>query len=294
MTMRADIASRIDVPGVSVQIRDYIWHQGDHVSSCEHDFVVAYRPYPSQISVAAHLPTGKTLNFGQLMVFPANLEVEAGIANKNERVRNIWCRFDPEWMRRHWEAVPAWDAKDLAKCFDIRNARIEQILQLIGAEVAAPGLASNLFVESLSHMVAIEIARYFNNADLPLRVRTREGKLSQLDCSRIIDYIECAENHCPSMEEIATAFDISQAHLRRSFKRTTGGTIFEYAKTVRLRKAKALLEDTDLPIKVISYRLGFGNTSTFSTTFKRWAAESPGDYRDRVRGMLNPRRIHGQ
>jgi AraC family transcriptional regulator len=287
MATRADIAARLDVPGVSVQIRDYLWHAGENVSTYEHDFVVSYRPYPTQISVAARLPKGALQNFGQLMFFPADLEVEAGTANNNERVRNIWCRFDPDWFRRIWQSVPSWDGNDLARCFDMRNVRIEQALQRMGAEVVNPGFASSLFVESLSTVVAIEIARYFGDTGSQFRVRTREGKLSQSDFSRIVEYIESAENRCPSMEEIANVCDISPAHLRRSFKRTTGKTVHEYVEAIRLKKAQALLADTDLPLKEISYRLGFANSTTFSTTFKRLADETPSGYRYRLRGMLN-------
>jgi AraC family transcriptional regulator len=285
MTTRAEISARLDVPGVSVQIRDYTWRMGEDISTYEHDFVVSYRPYPAQISVAARLPEGSLQNFGQLMFFPADLDIRAGSANNNERVRNIWCRFDPERFRRIWGGSPSWETQDLARCFDIRNSRIEQALQRLGSEVVNPGFASSLFVDSLSTVVAVEIARYFGEHDAQFRVRTREGKLSQSDSARIVEYIESAENRCPSMEEIAKVCEISPAHLRRSFKKTTGKTVHEYAEAIRLKKARSLLADTDLPLKEISYRLGFANSTTFSTTFKRLAGETPSGYRYRERGL---------
>ncbi|MGE3747824.1 MAG: helix-turn-helix transcriptional regulator, partial [Sphingomonadaceae bacterium] len=134
-------------------------------------------------------------------------------------------------------------------------------------------------VESLSTVVAVELARYFNNSGDDLRVRTREGRFSQADLSRIVEFIECAENRCPSIEEIAKVCDISPAHLRRSFKKTTGKTVHDYVEAIRLKKAQSLLADTDLPLKEISYRLGFSNSSTFSSTFKRTSGQTPSDYR---------------
>ena len=287
MTTRAEIAARLDLPGVSVQIRDYAWRMGEDVSSFEHDFVVSYRPYPAQISIAAQTPGGALQNFGQLMFFPADIDIQAGAANNNERVRNIWCRFDPERFNRICGGASSWEAHDLARCFDIRNSRIEQALQRLGAEVVSPGFASPLFVDSLSTVVALEIVRYFGEQDAQFRVRTREGKLSQSDFSRIVEYIESAENRCPSMEEIAKVCEISPAHLRRSFKKTTGKTVHEYAEGIRLKKARSLLSDTDLPLKEISYRLGFANSTTFSTTFKRLAGETPSGYRYRLRGLTH-------
>lgn len=283
MSARGNISAQLEAPGVNIQIWDYHWDEGEQIYQCEHDFILSYRSHPAQVSVAAKLDDGRLQKFGQLMFFPADVEVNTAAANNNERVRNIQCNFNTEWFRQIWGGSVNIGPDDLYRCYDMRNLRIEQAIQRLGMEAINPGFASKLMVESLSAVVAIEIARYFNGPAEDLRVRTREGRLSQIDLLRITEYIENFETKCPSISDIAHVCNISPAHLRRSFKRTTGQTVHDYVETIRLRKAQKLLVDTDLPLKIISYRLGFANSSTFSSTFRRISGETPSGYRCRAR-----------
>lgn len=284
MSARAfNVAAHMEVPGVDIQVLDYRWSAGEQIEELEHDFILRYRPFPAQVSVAARLPEGDLQNFGQLMFFPADVEIKTASANNNELTRNIMCRFNAGWFRKVWTGSSNWSNEELARCFDMRNLRIEQAIQRLGAEAADPGFASPLMVESLATVIAIEIARYFGDMREPLRIRTRDGRLSQADLNRIYEYIDSFSNRCPSIEDIADLCDISAAHLRRSFKKTTGKTVHEYVEELRLKKAQSLLAETDLPLKEISYRLGFADSSTFSSTFKRSSGETPSGYRYRFR-----------
>jgi AraC-like DNA-binding protein len=46
-------------------------------------------------------------------------------------------------------------------------------------------------------------------------------------------------------------------------------------------QARALLEQADLPMKEISWRLGFAHPAAFTTAFRRAAGMSPAQYRRR-------------
>lgn len=283
MSAKEMVAAHLDARIAKVQVSDFIWKEGEEIHQVNDNFIIGYRPYPAQVTVAAQLNNGRLQSFGQLMFFPAKVEVVTDPANCNERVRNIRCHFNAEWLRQIWRSMPQWESSSLGRCFDMRNLRIEQAIQRLGYEALNPGFASTLMVESLSTTIAIEIVRHFNASPDSMRVRTQEGKLSDADISRIVEYIDSCENHCPNIDEIANVCDISPAHLRRSFKRTTGRTVHDAVEKIRLRKAQNLLVSTDLPLKVISYRLGFANSSTFSSTFRRASSETPSDYRRRLR-----------
>lgn len=283
MSAKEMVAAHLDARIAKVQVSDFIWKEGEEIHQVNDNFIIGYRPYPAQVTVAAQLNNGRLQSFGQLMFFPAKVEVVTDPANCNERVRNIRCHFNAEWLRQIWRSMPQWESSSLGRCFDMRNLRIEQAIQRLGYEALNPGFASTLMVESLSTTIAIEIVRHFNASPDSMRVRTQEGKLTDADISRIVEYIDSCENHCPNIDEIANVCDISPAHLRRSFKRTTGRTVHDAVEKIRLRKAQNLLVSTDLPLKVISYRLGFANSSTFSSTFRRASSETPSDYRRRLR-----------
>lgn len=283
MSAKEVVSAHIDSRIAKVHVSDFLWQEGEEIHQLNDDFIIGYRPYPAQVTVEARLNNGRRQNFGQLMFFPAKVECVTNAANSNERVRNIRCRLDAEWLHQLWKSIPQWESSSLTRCYDMRNLRIEQAIQRLGYEALHPGFASTLMVESLSNTIAIEIVRHFNASPESNRVRTQEGKLSDADLSRILEYIDSCENHCPNIDEIANVCDISPAHLRRSFKRTTGKTVHDAVEKIRLRKAQNLLISTDLPLKVISYRLGFANSSTFSSTFRRASAETPSDYRRRLR-----------
>ena len=289
MEIRAEIAASLDVTGASAQICDYAWNAGAQISVCEPDFAIHYRSFPAHVGVAACLPEGRLQKFGQLMFFPPELEVKTEYAAKSEQARNVCCRFNREWLQRIWTSTRRWTASDLPRCLDMRNGSIEHALQCIGSELVDPSVSSTVLIESLANIVAIEIARHFGVESAQLRTRTRERMLSRADVNRIREYIESVEHRCPGMEEIAAICDVSAAHLRRSFKQTTGKRLYQFIDGLRFEKAQTLLAKTDLPIKEIAYRVGNRSAQTFATTFKRWAGETPSEYRRRHIGARDRR-----
>lgn len=63
------------------------------------------------------------------------------------------------------------------------------------------------------------------------------------------------------------------------FKETVGQTIREYQRTLRLRKAKQLLQETDKPVTEIAQLAGFSDVFYFSKVFHAQQGCSPGEYR---------------
>jgi AraC family transcriptional regulator len=277
------LAAELSVPGICVQVLDYRWSAGEEITEISDEHVLSYRSHPYQVSVAAVTERNK-LDFGKLFFFPAGVRVGTNASDREEIARTVRCRFEPDWFARIWETSNIeWDDKTLARSFDMHNIRIEQAIQRIGAEAINPGFASPLMVDALSNVIAVEIARYFRTPPEARRVRTHAGKMLDSDLQRIYEYVNCLENKCPNIDDIAKVCDISAAHLRRSFKKATGRTVHDYVEEARLEKTKSLLIKTDLPLKEVAYRVGFSNLSTLSTSFKRLVAESPSEYRYRYR-----------
>ena len=279
----SNVTAEVNLTGINVQVLDYRWEVDESISECENFFILRYRPHPGQVSVAAHMKDGKVQDYGPLMFFPANTSTRTTPAKISERTRNVMCRFADDWFRRIWPDRHVWNANDLARCYDIRNFRIERAMQRLASEVTAPGFAGDLMVESLANLVAVELARHFSDRRSPKRIRTFEGQISARELTSIYEYIDSTINRSPTTEEISMQCGISSAHLRRSFKKTTGLTLHQYVAKARLSKAQTILAETDLPLKEVAYRLGFTSSSTFSSTFRKEARETPSGYRQRVR-----------
>lgn len=63
------------------------------------------------------------------------------------------------------------------------------------------------------------------------------------------------------------------------FKQYTGSNFVNYLKSLRMKEAKRLLEETDLRVNEISQRIGYDNEKHFMKTFKSVCGVSPSEYR---------------
>ena len=82
---------------------------------------------------------------------------------------------------------------------------------------------------------------------------------------------------------LADQVNLTRTRLQRMFKQHTGVDIGEYLLKLRLRKALSLLEETELPIKEITFAVGYRHSSSFVRAFRKRYTVSPTYYR-RIRG----------
>jgi AraC-like DNA-binding protein len=80
-------------------------------------------------------------------------------------------------------------------------------------------------------------------------------------------------------EQIAHEHGMALSTLRRRFHQATGGSLHEHRLLTRISRARAILTETDLPIKAISDSLGYQNVHYFNRQFKRFVGIPPGRYR---------------
>ncbi len=85
------------------------------------------------------------------------------------------------------------------------------------------------------------------------------------------------------LEEIARAINLSTPRLRSLFKAEIGTTPAQYQKSLRMRKAKELLEETFLNVKQIMLQVGIKDQSHFVRDFRELYGHTPTEYRRRVR-----------
>ncbi|WP_129597218.1 helix-turn-helix domain-containing protein [Anaerophilus nitritogenes] len=83
----------------------------------------------------------------------------------------------------------------------------------------------------------------------------------------------------PSVKELAMILNTSIYKLQKWFKDSTGDTVYEYIKKVRIEKAKYLLENTQMSILQITNEIGYENPSKFAKLFKNYYDMTPLQYR---------------
>ncbi len=76
---------------------------------------------------------------------------------------------------------------------------------------------------------------------------------------------------------LAQTLELSESQLYRKLKSITGKSTALFIRSVRLQKAKELIQTTDKTISEISYELGFNDPAWFSRVFKEEFGFSPSD-----------------
>ena len=98
-----------------------------------------------------------------------------------------------------------------------------------------------------------------------------------------IDQME-KQLHCElSLEVMAQSVNLSSSRFRHLFKKETGTTPAQYLKSLRMRKAKELVETTFLNIKQIMSSIGMRDKRHFAKDFERTYGVTPTQHRARCR-----------
>ncbi len=84
-----------------------------------------------------------------------------------------------------------------------------------------------------------------------------------------------------SVEDLAARLGIGPRHLSRLFRRHLGASPVQTARTVRLHRAKRLLDETSLPMVDIAIHAGFRSVRCFNTAFADVYRQPPSAFRRR-------------
>lgn len=83
-----------------------------------------------------------------------------------------------------------------------------------------------------------------------------------------------------SLSQLSELTGVTSQTLRRKFKDSTGETLSNHLKDLRINRAKKLLLNTDIDLESICIQCGFFNLSSFIRLFKEETGVTPGKYRE--------------
>lgn len=87
------------------------------------------------------------------------------------------------------------------------------------------------------------------------------------------------------IDALARHCGVSQRTLLRRFRQTADRAPARYIQTLRLERAKALLEETTLPVAEVVAQCGYTDIATFRKTFKLRVSMTPQQYRNRFHNV---------
>jgi AraC-like DNA-binding protein len=111
--------------------------------------------------------------------------------------------------------------------------------------------------------------------------KKEKPKISYLDQQFLDRVMTVIDEHISeeefSIEEFGKDVGMSRSQMHRKLKALTGKSTSLYLRTVRLAKAKQLIEDKKATISEISYQVGFSSPAYFSRCFKEEFGYTPSE-----------------
>lgn len=155
---------------------------------------------------------------------------------------------------------------------------IESHIETMRKEWGEPNPVGGLIMKHEFFRLLVTLARLLSNASHVRGVSDEERRPD----SGLAEALRYCEEHFDkplSVQKLAARAFLSRGHFSALFTREVGMSPAAYVRLIRLDKARALLRDTNNPIRQIATQCGYKNSAQFSRAFRSFYKTSPREYR---------------
>ncbi|MFY2828441.1 helix-turn-helix domain-containing protein [Staphylococcus arlettae] len=128
--------------------------------------------------------------------------------------------------------------------------------------------------ELLYEVIRRMVIEYTESA-IKVKATTYSSKIN-----KVIQYIEINLSRQLTLKQLASYVDLAPAYLSRIFNKEMGCSLAQFITELRLKKAKSLLNRTDMTVTQIAQAVGYQQTSYFTQKFKEYYKVTPLKYRN--------------
>jgi AraC family transcriptional regulator len=198
-----------------------------------------------------------------------------GIYCEPESVGIVVAINQPFFENKAREAL-GQDASTLVECYSSHDPFLREIGNELRSWLCALRIPSQGYMEALAAVIAIHLAGTYcgGRPALPASFGLPSHKLS-----RVQTYIDRHLAESISVQQLATAVNLSTFHFARMFRQATGHPPHFYITMRRLEHAKQLLRASDLPLVDVAASVGFQTQSHFTGVFRRYSGMTPRAFR---------------
>ncbi len=173
------------------------------------------------------------------------------------------------------------DRLEVIPTFHTQNRHLESIVLMLHAELKSNHSSNQLYIESLTHVLAVQLIQQFthtSSSHLPVY----RGGLPQRQLSMVLDYINEHLGEDIKLADLAGLLSMSPFHFSHLFKQSIGMAPYQYLLQQRIERAKRLLKQTNDSIMDIAFACGFSSHSHLSKQFRQTTGITPKRYRTHI------------
>lgn len=175
-------------------------------------------------------------------------------------------------LRQLTAGTGAPDLDVLSRTF--RDARLATLLRWIWEEGEAGSPDGRLFIDGATAMIAARLVTLSTG-----RRTFIAGGLAPFQLKRVQSLLQDGLHRNISLAELASEVALSEAHLSRAFKVSTGLAPWRWLAERRIERARELLADPRMSLTDIAQRVGYSGQGPFGEAFRRATGRTPGQYR---------------
>ncbi|MED3563182.1 response regulator [Bacillus xiapuensis] len=205
------------------------------------------------------------------------LEMEKKLmeAVRQGNVNKVLFLFD-SFITKH-QSNKSIEASFVKKSFDELFILLSRMLHDLGVYVERTPEVNQS--EDISVLLDTGKARLVSIVQAVQQWRTNHAK-GMLQKAK--DYIESNYADSITLESVAEYVELSPFYFSKLFKDRFGMTFIDYLTEIRIKEAKAQMDDPAKSLKEICYSIGYKDPNYFSRVFKKLTGTSPTEYRKAV------------
>lgn len=227
-----------------------------------------------------------SVNGGDLVLIPCREIHKTTFFSKDEEHERIAITFTDHMINQIFPVIPK---QKIYQCLSKHHIRVpgskreyvEQLFEKMAGEYVNRDEYSRAM---LSQTIAELLIFVMRQQEMKKTEDAEEN--SDRSMEEAAQFIGSQFHREISLEEISSRFHMSASYFSRKFKGVTGFGFKEYINALRLKEARALLAETDLPVTQIALKCGFDNSNYFGDVFKKAENMAPREYRKTMKSEV--------
>jgi AraC-like DNA-binding protein len=179
--------------------------------------------------------------------------------------------------------APEYEDNDTVVTENCEDPVVQRLSDALAATEAADDRYSGIYADALRLAILTRQFSRLSGPDRSCIAEQRGGRntksLQKWRLKRVLQYVDDRPAARITLQELATVAGLSRMHFAAQFRAATGMRPHQYLLKQRIERAKELLKQAEISLVDVALTVGFQTQAHFTTVFKRFAGDTPYQWR---------------